>query len=164
MRYVWGSRYATKNWRTMSTRNRIWPVMSSKKRCSGRPRKNPNSNGVKKEEYTATTSIVCFHSAYHLLSGWMIQRPSSTSRLDRAANRMMTGSKFRFRSASRLPRDDWIPSLTSSTSYSIPAGTSAAVLSPFGDILRPVTNAGDVSTVEIARWNYEFDRGLALFI
>lgn len=50
----------------MSTRKAICPTISSIKRFSGRPRKNPNSIGVKKDEYTAHNNINLSHARYHL--------------------------------------------------------------------------------------------------
>lgn len=50
----------------MSKRKAICPAMSRRKRCSGRPLKKPNSNGVKKDEYTAHISMNCVHILYHL--------------------------------------------------------------------------------------------------
>lgn len=41
-------------------------MMSSIKRFSGRPRKNPNSIGVKKDEYIAHNNMNFIHARYHL--------------------------------------------------------------------------------------------------
>lgn len=48
-------------------------MMSSIKRFSGRPRKNPNSIGVKKDEYIAHDNMNFIHARYHL------QCPSTSS-------------------------------------------------------------------------------------
>lgn len=69
IRYVSGSRYATKNFTTMSIRNAICPAMSKKKSFLGSPLKKPNSRGVKKELYTAQTSMNLVHNRYHLQKG-----------------------------------------------------------------------------------------------
>jgi hypothetical protein len=66
MRYVSGSRYATKNLTTMSIRNASCPVMSRKKSFLGSPLKKANSRGVKNELYTAQHSMNLVHNRYHL--------------------------------------------------------------------------------------------------